>query len=309
MRWRHLKNSSIAVLASLVVSSGMASAALAITTVQSQVCEDFAAPAIVSPNDGTQTKEDTVMIEGTGEPGKTVAIMKGNVTVGAGTIASDGSFGFTVPLTRGNNTFVARETNECGTAKESSSITINADLPLPPVTEPTDTGGETVNGNDQPAAVTPDKPGIDSLGKPFPAKPNTSGFEKPKITSLRDGTTVYLDTLLIEGEAYPGSLVTVYVNGVSQAQMTSSGKGNFRIRIVLQEGVNTIKIRSTLGKNTAVSDEIKVTYVRRVTAALPRPLSDGEITTTVLASIAAVAGGAIVAIVLHRYGFGARRRE
>jgi len=273
------------------------------------VCEDFAAPVIVSPNDGTQTKEDTVMIEGTGEPGKTVAIMKGSVVKGVGTIASDSSFGFTVPLAQGNNTFVARETNECGTSKESPSITVNADLPVPPVTEPTDTGGEKANENNQPPTATPDTPGVGNLGKPFPAKPTTPGFEKPKITSLRNGTTVYLDTLLIEGRAYPGSLVTIYVNGVSQAQITSSSKGSFRIRIVLQEGINTIKVRSTLGKKTATSDETKVTYVRRVTATLSRPLSDSEITTTIVASVAAVAGGAVVAIVLHRYGFGARRRE
>lgn len=307
MRWRQLKNSGLVALASLVASSTVASASFALTTVQSQVCQDFMPPLIVSPSDGTQTKDSSVMIEGTGEPGKTIEVMKGNTVKGVGSVASDGSFGFTVPLTQGDNTFFARETNECGTTKDSPPVTIHADLPVPPVTEPTDgEGEEPVDGGS--VVIPPIKPGGE-VGGPFTPRPSTPGFEKPKITSLKDGSTVYLDTILVEGTAHPSSLVTVYVNGVGQAQVIASRDGKFRVRIVLEEGLNTIRVRSTLGDKTAASDEFKVTYVRRVTAALSRPLSKSEVMTAIVASIAAVVGGALVATLLHRYGFGGRRHE
>ena len=308
MRWRQLKNSGLAVLACLITSSTVASASFALTTVQSQVCQDFVPPLIVSPSDGTQTRDSSVMIEGTGEPGKTVEVMKANTVKGVGVVASDGSFGFTVPLTQGDNTFFARETNECDTTKDSPSVTIHADLPVPPVTEPS--SGDSGEGpdDDDTVVIPPIGPG-DGVGGSFTPRPSTPGFEKPKIMSLKDGSTVYLDTILVEGTAHPGSLVTVYVNGVGQAQVVASRDGTFRVRIVLEEGLNTIRVRSTLGDKTAASDEFKITYVRRVTATLSRPLSKSEITTAVIASIAAVVGGALVATLLHRYGLGRRRRE
>lgn len=308
MRWRQLKNSGIVVLASLVASSVITSVSSALTTVQSQVCQDFAAPLIVSPSDGTQTKDSSVMIEGTGEPGKIIAVMKGNATKGVGAVASDGTFGLTVPLTQGGNTFFARETNECGTAKDSPSVTIHADLPVPPVTEPTDDDSGEDGGGNGSTVIPPVQPG-GAISGPFTPRPGTPGFEKPKITSLKDGSTVYLDTLLVEGTAHPGSIITVYVNGVGQAQVIVSRDGEFRVRIVLQEGLNVIRVRSTLGDKTAASDEFKVTYVRRVTATLTRPLSRSEVATAIIASIAAVAGGATVATLLHRYGAGRGRRE
>lgn len=308
MRWRQLKNSGLVVFVSLAVSSGISSVSLALTTVQSQVCQDFAAPLIVSPSDGTQTKDSSVMIEGTGEPGKTIEIIKGDVTKGIGAVASDGSFGLTVPLAAGDNTFFARETNECDTTKDSPPVTIHADLPVPPVTQPSGDGDSEEAGSESPAVIAPIQPG-GAIGGPFTPRPGTLGFEKPKITSLKDGATVYLDTLLVEGTAHPGSLVTIYVNGIGQAQVIVSLDGNFRVRVVLEEGLNTIRVRSTLGDKTAASDEFKVTYVRRVTATLTRPLSKNEIATAVVASIAAVIGGAIVAVLLHRYGFGRERRE
>jgi hypothetical protein len=310
VRWRHLKNSGLLVLASLAASIGTSTASFAVTTVQSQVCEDFAEPAIVSPSDGTQTTDDTVMIEGVGAPGKTVVMTRGSSTVGTSTVASDGSFGFTVPLEQGDNTFIARESNECGTEKDSSPVTVYADLPVPPVTEPAGGNGESSgNGSSQPVASAPSEPSEGAIGERFPPRPNTPGFEKPKVTSPRDGTTVYLDTLLVKGSAAPGSLVTIYVNGVSQAQVVSSQQGTFQVRVVLEEGVNTIKIRSVLGGKTATSDGIKVTYIRKITATLSRPLSTGEIINTIAAAVAAVVGGAAVAALLHRYGTRPRKRE
>jgi hypothetical protein len=304
VRWHLTRSSGLALCLIVLATIGTASSAGAITTVESQVCEDFIAPAIISPTDGTTTKNTTVMIEGTGEPGKTVAVMKDNTSQAVATVASDGSFGFTVPLVNGGNTFIARETNECGTVKDSSPVTVNADLP-----PPTDDGGQPVE--ESPVTSQPDqspagRPNTGIIGRPFVPTSNSPGFETPKISASNNNLTVYHDTLLIEGTAYPGSLVTVYVNDQSQAQLFSSNQGTFRLRVVLKEGRNTIKVRSTLGKKSAVSDEVTVTYVKRVSATLTRPLATSQIITTAVVVGAAVAGSATAAIGvnvgIHKFG-------
>jgi len=302
VRWHLVKNSKLAVVSSFLAVVGLLSPASAMTTVQSQVCEDFLAPAIVSPSDGTQTTEASAMIEGTGEPGKTVAIMKDDVSQGVATIASDGSFGFTVTLEQGDNELVARETNECGTAKDSPAITIIADLPVPPVEEPTTPAGN------PPASNQPEpQPSTSELGRPITRHPSSPGFEKPVITLPGDGAVVYSDTFLMEGTAYPGSLVTVYVNDKSQAQVVSSSRGVFRVRIVLEQGQDVIKVLSTYAGKSAISDTVTVTYIKKVTAVLTRPLSSNEIATTAVTAGAAVTGGAAVAVAinwsLHKSGF------
>ncbi len=303
MQWRRIKNSSYALFAGALIAVGWTATAFATTTVQSKVCEDFTAPAIVSPSDGTQTKDAEVMVEGTGEPGESVTVLRNGVSQGLGMVASDGSFGFTVSLVRGDNVLVARETNECGTSKDSSAVTINADLPLPPTPDPEPPVPSKPGKSDEPPAVVPVPKAID---KPLTPQPTTPGFEKPKINASNKDLTVYIDTLLIEGTAQPESLLTVYVNGRSQAQLFSSSEGTFRLRVVLKEGSNTIKVRSTLGSKTADSEEVTVTYIKRVTATLTRPLSSGQIIAAALAAGAAVIGAAIAAIgtntLIHKYG-------
>jgi hypothetical protein len=309
VRWRLLKNSGYVFAAGMLIAAGGFVPALAITTVQSRVCEDFAAPAIVSPGDGLQTKDASIMVEGTGEPGKSVMVLRNGDNQGVGAIASDGTFGFTVPLEQGDNVLVAREANECGTTKDSSSVTVHADLPAPPnpeppVSEPLQPGGT--------AGPTASVPSTGNIGRPFVPKPSGSGLEKPKISSSNDDLTVYVDTLLIEGTAHPGSLLTVYVNGKSQAQLYASKNGTFRLRVVLSEGKNTLKVRSTLGSKTADSDEVTVTYIKRITATLTRPLSSGQIIATAFTSGAAVVGSAVVALgadaLIHRYRTKWRRK-
>lgn len=303
MQWRRIKNSSYALSAGAFIVVGWTTSALAMTTVQSKVCGDFAAPAIVSPSDGTQTKDAQIMVEGTGEPGESVVVLRNGTSQGSGMVASDGSFGFTVPLVRGGNVLVARETNECGTTKDSPAVNVTADLPLPPTPTPeTPVPSKPGEPNEMPMAV----PNQESIGKPITPKPAAPGFEKPEINASNKNLTVYIDTLLIEGTAQPGSLLTVYVNGKSQAQLFSSKEGTFRLRVVLKEGSNTIKVRSTLGSKTADSEEVTVTYIKRVTATLTRPLSSGQIIAAALAAGAAVVGAAIAAIgintLIHKYG-------
>jgi len=305
VRWRLIRARGLAFLLVLAAVISTASSASAVTTVESQVCDDFIAPTIVAPSDGTQTTENTAMIEGTGEPGKTVAVMKGGANQAVATVASDGSFGFTVTLADGDNTFIARETNECDTVKDSLPITIHADLPVPPVDE----GEQPTEESpiiEQPGQLPTDRPNAGVVGRPFVPTPATPGFEKPKISAANDKLTVYNDTLLIEGRAQPGSLVTVYVNDQSQAQLFSSAKGTFQLRIVLKEGKNTIKVRSTLGKKSAVSDEVTVTYIRRVSATLTRPLAASQIITTAVTAGVAVTGSAVAAIGvnagIHKFG-------
>jgi len=312
--WRRLRNSRLLVVVLCVVVAGSTAwPALAITTVQSQVCSDFAAPAIVSPSNGTQTKDDSIMIEGTGEPGKSVAVLRNDAVQAVSTIAADGSFGFTVTLQRGDNTFIARETNECGTVKDSSPVLVNADLPVP-VVPPTE--DESPVPTEQPPVG--DLPLVPSASNPSPTQPfvpvpSSPGFQKPKITQPRNGETVHLDTLLIEGTAAPYSLVTVYVNNTAQAQLFSTREGTYRIRIVLREGRNSIKVRSTRAGKTATSDEITVTYIKKVTSTLSRPLTTSEILATVVAAGAAVAGGVSVVTAIHwsihRYGFRPRGKR
>jgi hypothetical protein len=304
VQWRHLRNSGLLIALSAVLLGSVALPALAVTTVQSQVCDDFVAPAIVSPSNGTQTKDDSIMIEGTGEPGKTLAVLRDSVTQGVSTIAADGSFGFTVSLQQGDNTFIARESNECSTTKDSAPVLVQADIPVPVVPPVVDEPS-----GEQPPSTVP--PGVDTTNQPFVPVKNSPGFQKPKITKPKSGVTVYLDTLLVEGTAQPNSLVVIYINGVSQAQLFSSKAGTYKVRIVLREGRNIINVRSTLAGKTATSDGVIVTYIKKVTSTLSRPLSTNEVITTVITAGAAVAGAAsVVTIVhwsIHRYKFRFKR--
>ena len=298
MRWRLLRASGYVLLLTVFSAAGFALSVTAVTTVTSQVCEDFAAPSIVSPSDGLETNDDTIMVEGTGEPGMSVVVLRNTTSQAVGTIASDGTFGFTVSLVQGDNTLLAREVNDCGTTKDSAPITIHADLPTPsnpPVTPPATEPPTEENHGETPGQI----PGSEDVGKSFKPVPQTGGFQKPKISSANENLTVYVDTLLLEGTAYPKSLLTIYVNGKAQAQLFSSREGKFKVRVVLSEGRNTIKVRSTLGGKTADSNEVTVTYIKRVTAKLTRPLSQGEIITTAVAAGAAVIGSAVAAWVAH----------
>jgi hypothetical protein len=96
------------------------------------------------------------------------------------------------------------------------------------------------------------------------------------------------------------------VNNKSQAQVVSSSDGKFRVRIVLSQGQNAIKVLSTDAGKSAISDAVGVTYIKKVTATLTRPLSKNEITATVVTAGAAVAGGATAAVAInwsfHRSG-------
>jgi hypothetical protein len=249
------------------------------------------------------------MVEGTGEPGKSVMVLRNDDSQGVGAIASDGTFGFTVSLEQGDNVLVARETNECGTVKDSPAVTVHADLPVPPSPEPPATEPSQPGSTTAPAATAPN---LRDIGQPFVPKPSGAGLEKPKISSSNENLTVYVDTLLIEGTAHPGSLLTIYVNGKSQAQLFASKNGTFQLRVVLSEGKNTLKVRSTLGSKIAVSSEITVTYAKRITAILTRPLSSGQIIATAFTAGAAVVGSAFVALgadaLIHRYRTKWRRK-
>ncbi|MGD6941435.1 S8 family serine peptidase [Cytobacillus gottheilii] len=92
--------------------------------IRSVVSYELTAPVITSPADGSFTKNNTAVIEGTTAPNVTVAIFNGDEEAAQTESTSEGTFSAEVPLTQGENTFTAKVTTETGATDASQPVTI-----------------------------------------------------------------------------------------------------------------------------------------------------------------------------------------
>lgn len=285
--WRARRNNRIG----LAVVGGLAtvlllpplSARAVSSTIQADICSNnFIAPVITSPADGTQTEEVAVIVSGTGEPSMTVSIRDNSTPVAATLVAGDGTFSVQVPLAVGDNALVAREQDDCENIRDS--LTVNVERLQKPA--PPDTGGGTT-----PVPSLPQTPGVPGNGKrqaggagelpasgPVSDSPlnrttipdNREGSARdsrhPIITSVSPGQVFNSQTVWLGGKAAPGSVVVIYLNGKEVARVRAAIDGTFGARITLQKGTNTVQVSSELNGASAWSDEMQVQY---------KPIHDG----------------------------------
>ncbi|GGR53936.1 Ig-like domain-containing protein [Nocardioides luteus] len=122
------------------------------------------APVITSPESGESTNDNTPTIEGTGDPGDTIAVIVDGEEIGTTTVDEDGNWTFTPdePLEDGDHTIVVNAEDEQGnTSPDSNSVIITIDTVAPdaPVITAPEHGGSTsdptpiIRGEGEPGAT------------------------------------------------------------------------------------------------------------------------------------------------------------
>lgn len=271
---RHIRNRWIlAAFLSCIVSTGTVTSygVFATTTdIRANICNDFAAPTVTEPSGPVTTDASSITIQGTGEPNLSVTITDNTVDVGTSTIAPDGSYGLSVPLSVGDNELTASSTNGCET-KASATVTVHRTAPpQPPATPPEDESlppsSETQSPSDTATSVPSISPHVPSIGQPQPTTktppPSSPGYMQPTITRPRNNETSSVQSVVVAGQASPYSTVTIYVNGKVVANVMASESGAYSVTVVLHPGKNTIQVQATKGKNTAFSSVITVYYTQ-----------------------------------------------
>jgi hypothetical protein len=290
--WRHrVKAKGLSLLAislsALLIFPSASS--LALTNVESQICDDFEQPLITAPADGTHTKDAWVMVTGTGEATMAVTIVVNGSPVATGSVAGDGTFSLSAPLEVGQSTLLVRESNDCSTTKETSPITVVREqdsTPQNPETPP-----------EPPEEVLPSTDGLHQNIPNAPTPPqSSSGLRKPVITAPMKGATTSVSRILVAGSAHPGSLVTIYVNGLSEAQVVASSDGLFAAQVNLDEGKNKLQVLSQSGKQRALSDEQMVTFVPVITPGQTKADGRNMLVTIVVAGLAVGASASAVGV-------------
>ncbi len=258
----------------LVAATGIAvafaSAAYADTSVQSKICTTFAGPTLTAPADNTQTQESSIHVVGTGEPGMAVTILEGSTGIGVAVATSDGSYALEIPLHTGSNSLKSRETNSCGTIKESSPVQVIRSLVAQPPGPP--------------SPILQSPPIVDTLAPTAPAPASASSTDNTEASlideiqptidlggGLSSGTTQTLQTTTsnsrywVKGTARANSTVNVYVNGVIVATVIASEDGTYAALVQLKNGDNQVKVQSTYNGKTATSLTVTITFTEATT--------------------------------------------
>jgi hypothetical protein len=236
------------------------------------------------------TTATSFIIEGSGEPDMTIDIMKAAAVVGSATAIPDGTFAIEVPLSAGDNMFTVREMNSC-TSKEATVPVIHRTVVEQPPSDQAEAPSPTTIS---PPVSIPLPPLATKPSVKEPSK-TTSGFLQPIITGPINGTVLDSGHVWVKGRAKAGSLVTIYVNSQSVARVIADQSGNYGALVELDEGRNTLQVRSELNGRSSLSDIVEVTYIPE-----RKPVSDDgsnllvraiEATTVTVSSIAVVVGG------------------
>jgi large repetitive protein len=90
------------------------------------------APAISAPTNGLVTRNASLAVSGTAQPGSNVQLVNNTVNSGAPVVAAaDGRFNANVTLSPGNNALQARASDAYGTSNLSNSVAVNLDVTVP----------------------------------------------------------------------------------------------------------------------------------------------------------------------------------
>jgi len=234
------------------------------SNIETKICTSFEGPTITVPSTGTETENSSITIGGVGEPGMAISIVRNGVIIGTTTAVADGSYGLEVGLVSGDNALLAREINECGTVKDSETISVHRTVVESPQT-PTTPGEEGTSVTSETGTESQSTAGIGEGTTPLLQLPivptvDTPGFLKPTITTPSPGDTLHTSQVWVGGRAHPGSVVTIYLNDRSVAYVIATGKGVYGTLVSLNKGKNTLQVRSTLGNNVATSDVVEILF-------------------------------------------------
>lgn len=243
-------------------------AASSSTTIQANICRTsaFTAPVISEPSSGTVTEDPSVTVKGTAEPGMSVTILDNSSDVGTVPVASDGTFGASIPLTIGDNSLLARESDGCATEDSSSVLVRRTEVqqPNPPTSQPP--------SNQTSGSTSPPRQALNRFANGFlqgsglptsnesAPQGNEAGIQKPTISNSQAIIQGGGGRVWLTGKAQPGSLVIVYVNGVEVARVVAAEDGTYSVLITLKPGGNTVQVRSELKGRSMWSDIWHVRY-------------------------------------------------
>jgi len=241
--------------------------------------------SITAPLTGSLTRHPVAQVNGTTDPGATVAVNGVQAAV-----SGSGGFSVALPLEEGLNTITAVATNAAGnTATTSVTVTLDDVPPALTLTSPTtgltNQSAVVVSGTTEPGAtVTVDGTAVsvgvagaftttltladgahtivvnatDAAGNRAAVSVQvTVDTTAPSlaITSPTTGASVSTPDILVTGTAEAGS--TVVVDGYAVAL---SGGGTFSIELPLSPGTNTITVTATDPAGNVASRSVVVSY-------------------------------------------------
>ena len=113
--------------------------------IRARVSFEVSEPTITSPQTGTVTNEENIVIEGTASPTTTIALHNNGEEVDSVVIGNDGRFSFQTVLTEGDNEFTAVGLLDGRVTGTSSPVTVVLDTMKPELTITNPKQGETTN--------------------------------------------------------------------------------------------------------------------------------------------------------------------
>lgn len=340
--WRVNKRS----LASVFLAVGVValpSSAAAQTVIQSKICNPFNAPTLTAPAPDTRTNSSSIHVAGNGTPSLAVTITKNGVNVGTVQTPSSGTYGLEIPLDPGVNTLDAMSTNECGTLKASATITVTRTSTAITLLTPATVTPITPSAPAPAASASPNTsntsksaPAATGSAKSTPASNNTllqeqmilnspaavNGIPLPVATTLtssqqkvvtkpKSGETVDNDRTWVSGIAAPLTNVSVYVNEVIAARVTSDDTGSYGALIQLEEGANKVYVLAKNSDGEVTLRRVDVRLVKSTTADDDSPATKASNTAaSIVIAIFGIGGVCITASIwwhiwhVRRYGHG-----
>lgn len=113
--------------------------------IRARVSYEVFEPVITSPETGTVTNEENIVIEGSAPPTTTIALHNNGEEVDSVVIGADGKFSFQTVLTEGENEFTAVALLDGRVTGTSAPVTVALDTMQPELTITNPKNGETTN--------------------------------------------------------------------------------------------------------------------------------------------------------------------
>lgn len=275
-----------------------------------------------SPSAGLLTKNPSVTVSGSTDPGATVTIDGSAVSVGL-----DGSFSDTYTLADGTHTFTVVATNAAGlTQTDTRKVTVDTTPPAVALSSPltgtlTNNAVATVTGTTEPGA-TVDVNGVNAVvsatGTFDVSIPLQEGANTITATATdaagnaaSSSVQVTLDTrapaltlssptpgltknaaVLVSGSTEPGATVTVDGNAV-----TVDGSGAFSTTLSLSDGTHTVTVDATDAAGNRAQSVVSVTVDTTPPAiSITTPSSGTNLTTPIVTVTGTTDPGATVVV-------------
>lgn len=307
--FRVVRTASIAIsVLNLVLASVWSGAAVqaADSNVNVQVCPSspYPAPMVTSPEDSSTTTESSLLLSGTAVPGVVLYVYRNDTQVGFVSAGGDGSFAIGVSLVMGTNALKASSNNDCSAPAFSNIVTVTRQAVQQPP-DPDPSPDPSPDDQTEEIPIVPPEPGDEADTPGTADRPKTPAKETPDASQAgkgsapvilhpKDGARVLEPFVMLIGEAAPNTLVRIFRNGQQVAQVTSDDKGQFVVRINLDEGGNKLFVTTGKGNDVRKSKEVLVVYAP--------PMPGISLVKVVALAAAAITLGVFLYILLIKLG-------